>query len=97
MQCCFAIALRLIWCNEVYSTYRVRRVKDSVARDFLDGANGRDVDFVHLHDRFDVEMVGRKYFAKARQDAGIGFEQDDWAIGGVLLVGPDMGGFLVEE
>ena len=86
-----------VYRSYVVCAYRVWRVKDGVAGDFLNGANGRDVDFVHLHDRFDVEMVGRKYFAKARQDAGIVFERDNRAIGGLLLMGPDVGGFLVAE
>lgn len=75
----------------------MRRVKHGVAGDFLDGADGRDVDFVHLHDRFNVKVVGRKDFAKGRHDAGIVFEQGDRAIGRLLFVGPDMGGFLVKK
>mmetsp|Transcript_26214 Transcript_26214/g.56219 ORF Transcript_26214/g.56219 Transcript_26214/m.56219 type:complete len:369 (+) Transcript_26214:280-1386(+) len=68
-------------------------VKDGVAGDFLDGTDSRDVDLVHLDDGLDVEMVGGENLAEGRHDARIVFELGDLAVGSVLLVGPDVGGF----
>jgi hypothetical protein len=76
------------------TTYHVWGVKDGVAVDFSFGTDGRDVDLVHLHDRLDVKVMGRKDGSKGRHDAGIVFELGDRPIGFFLVVGPQMGGFL---